>query len=499
MSLTEAQAWAVLATAEGVGPRAFGSLVRRFGSARGVVEAARPPGARSLRHPPPDPAPDGPDPLREGRLVEAIVAAASDDGQRRLLASVAEAGVSIVTLEDADYPTRLREIADPPPVLFASGARGAIATRPAVAVVGTRRASEAGRRIAARLAGEIAATGTAIVSGLAVGIDGVAHDAALREGAPTMAVLGSGHLRLYPAIHRGLARRIERAGGAVVTELAPTTRGTSFGFPRRNRIVSGLADATLVVEAPSRSGALITARLALEQGRECFVVPGPLDAPGFAGSLALLREHHGLTRIVVGATELLTDLGLDLAPVARGPGFGSLGATATRLAVAISDGLSTLDDLVAELDLAPAAVLGAITRLEERGLVIAAYGRYRPHGALATRGRRALDELAAGARPPDGASVAAVVPAATVGGGSRAPPGGPGGPSDGPVHARAAAWRRLRLRSGRCYPVADPAARPGPQAIARTRGLRGRRPSRDGHRSVRPPATNRSRTDRDIS
>ena len=154
----------------------------------------------------------------------------------------------------------------------------ALGTAQAVAVVGTRRPTERGRLVAARIATALVGAGAAVVSGLAIGIDGAAHDAAVTAGGTTVAVIGGGHASIYPRAHAALAEAIVAGGGAVVSELAPDVASTRGTFPRRNRVISGLADATVVVEAPARSGALITASWALEQGRDCFLVPGPIDA-----------------------------------------------------------------------------------------------------------------------------------------------------------------------------------------------------------------------------
>jgi DNA processing protein len=388
-SRPERDAWAILASADGVGPIAFASLIRRFGSASAVLAAAASDGGRRLRHPPPDLDALGPDPLRDGRLVEPIIAAV--DGAAKLLADIEASRSVILTLDDPAYPTRLRAVEDPPPVLYVRGATEALATERAVALVGTRRPTEQGRRVAARIAGAVAGAGATVVSGLAVGIDGVAHDAALRERAVTVGVLGSGQLRPYPLAHRGLARQIEQAGGAVVSELAPEVRPSRHTFPKRNRIISGLAEATVVVEAGIGSGALITARHALDQGRECFIVPGPMGAPEAAGALGFLREQAGLARIVAGVEELIDDLGLAdaarAAMLAPSPA-DELGVTESLIARAICDGRGTLDALALETGLATATILGAVTRLELRGLVVESLGRYRPAGLLATRGAR---------------------------------------------------------------------------------------------------------------
>jgi DNA processing protein len=297
------------------------------------------------------------------------------------------AGVTLVTLEDADYPVRLRAIDLPPHVLFLEGDRRALSVQRAVAVVGTRRPSDAGRLVAGRIAAALAAAGASVISGLAVGIDGAAHAAVLAVQGITVGVLGGGHGRLFPAAHRRLAAAIVAAGGAVVSELPPDAAATRGTFPRRNRIVSGLSDATVVVEAGARSGALLTAQWTLEQGRECFVVPGSIDSRTSAGCLSLLREAPGAARIVAGIPELLEDLDLVRIAGSRSVGFAAgaeLPPVPAQVADALVDGHATVDDLVATTQLPVASVLAALTMLESRGLVVDAYGRYRPAGVLAT-------------------------------------------------------------------------------------------------------------------
>ncbi len=297
-----------------------------------------------------------------------------------------------MTLADEAYPSRLRQIDLPPPVLFLHGDPTALDRPRAVAIVGTRRPTEIGRGTAGRIADGVASLGATIVSGLALGIDGTAHAAAVRAGMPTVAVIGGGHERLYPSAHRVLARAIVAGGGAVVSEFPPDTQPTRGTFPRRNRIISGLADATVVVEAGARSGALTTAAWALEQGRGLYIVPGRLDDPAVAGCLAFLREAGPEARIVSGVPELLEDLGL-LAPNGRRPAAGdSLLATLTgveqAIAVHVAAGMGTVDELARATAAGSATVLGALTTLEIRGLVIEAFGRYRVAGALAARAGR---------------------------------------------------------------------------------------------------------------
>ncbi len=398
-SVAEREAWAVLASVHGLGPATFGLLLREHGSARRVLElAASPAGRRAIRDGPAEDGGSDRDGWPVGRrrlaatLLEALGQAAADPAAA--LEAVRSSGVEVVTLDDPTYPGRLRGIEEPPVVLFVRGSVAALDPERAVAVVGTRRPTEAGRRIAARIADALARVEATTVSGLAVGIDGAAHAAAVAAGWPTIAVLGSGHGRLFPKAHRRLADAIVATGGVTVSELPPDASPTAGTFPRRNRVISGLAEATVVVEAATGSGALITARWALEQGRGCFLVPGPIDAPTSAGCLAFLREYAGEARIVAGLAELLDDLELvGASPVstdriARGPAsiaattalLGDAEAALARLLVA---GVTTVDELAARSGLPVSTVLGTLTLLEIRGLVAGAYGRYRPAGVLA--------------------------------------------------------------------------------------------------------------------
>ena len=396
----ERDAWTVLASIHGLGPVTFGRLLSRFGSGRAILEVARAPGGR--RHLLADDE-NATEPARRmsGDLATRIVDAAR--GSSQILDRVRQLGLTVVTLEDEAFPARLLGIEMPPHVLFVQGDPSVLSQRRAIAVVGTRRPSEYGRLVAARIAGAVSRVGSSVVSGLALGIDGAAHAGVVAERGTTVAVLGGGHGRLYPHAHRQLADVIVDAGGALVSELPPDSGPTRGTFPRRNRLISGLADATVVVEATAESGALITAGWALEQGRPCFVVPGAIGEPTSAGCLALLRDYPDLTRIVAGVPELLEDLGLarreeaettrraGAAPRSSGsrPGRASvlaeLGAGERSVAEALLAGRTTADELVAATKLPVAGVLGILTLLELRGLVSAAYGRYRPAGTLASR------------------------------------------------------------------------------------------------------------------
>jgi len=214
---------------------------------------------------------------------------------------IEEAGATIVPFTDRSYPARLRMIADPPPFLYVKGE-----FRPdddkAVAIVGSRSASEYGCRIARDLSHDLASLGFTVVSGMARGIDGTAHKTALEAGGRTIAVLGSGVDRAYPPEHGELYRRIVE-NGAVVSELPIGARPMAFNFPARNRLISGLSLGVVVVEATEKSGSLITASLALEQGREVFAVPGEAGASRSRGTHRLIRQGAKLVENVKDIVE----------------------------------------------------------------------------------------------------------------------------------------------------------------------------------------------------
>jgi len=393
VSSEERDAWAVLASANGLGPVGFAALMRRFGSASRVLDVARQRGgAEEIARVPLHEAVGG----AGGRsLIGTDVAttiAVVGANPAALIDQIGSLGLRIVTLEDPEYPRRLLGLELPPHVLFVRGAVATLDASHTIAVVGTRRPTESGRWIAGRIASAIAKARAVVVSGLAVGIDGAAHAAAVAARAPTVAVLGGGHAHLFPAAHRRLADAIVAEGGAIVSELSPDCAPMPGTFPRRNRLVSGLSDATVVVEAGLQSGALITAHWALEQGRDCFLVPGAMDAVTSAGCLAFLRAYPGQARVVAGVRELVEDLGLFAASdvpstVGAVPELRDLGSVERGIFEALLAGAVTVDDLVARTSLAVATVLGGLTLLEMRALVTGAYGRYRPAYSVADRAR----------------------------------------------------------------------------------------------------------------
>jgi len=281
---------------------------------------------------------------------------AMDGEVKAVLERSASMGWRWVTPETGGYPGLLAGTADPPLGLFVSGT---LPTGPAAAIVGSRRATPYGRQVASLLGHEAAAAGATVVSGMARGVDAAAHRGALEAGGPTVAVWGAGPGRVYPAEHRRLADEIREAG-ALVSEYLPGTPPRRHHFPERNRIIAGMAQALVVVEAAARSGALVTARLALDEGREVLAVPGSILSEASVGPNTLLRLG---ARPLLGPRDLLEELGLEEAG-SRGPGVSDV------LGEALPPGESrSVEELAACLERPISEVLNILLELELAGVV----------------------------------------------------------------------------------------------------------------------------------
>ncbi len=288
------------------------------------------------------------------------------------LARVEAADIRLIPLNDPAYPRTLREIPDPPPLLYLQGDLAEV-DQWAVAVVGTRRVSSYGRQITRQLVEGLVANGVTIVSGLARGTDTIAHQTALETGGRTLAVLGSGLDRLYPPENRRLARRIIDSGqGAVLTEYGLGVAPEARNFPPRNRVISGLSLGALLVEAGERSGALITARFALEQDREVFAVPGNINSPLSAGPNRLIQDG---AKAVLTVDDILEELNLAMVSdrVAVQLALPESAEEALLLARLSAQPLH-VDDLVRDSGLESAAVSSTLTLMELKGLVQAVGG-----------------------------------------------------------------------------------------------------------------------------
>lgn len=352
-----------LAAATGVGPRMRLALLAHFGSAEAVLAAS----AEELA----GVAGVGPktaamivESTADGRFADAVLALCHDRGVRTVLQGSAE------------YPALLGQIDDPPGLLFVRGGFQPCDAM-ALAVVGSRHATAYGRKVAWQLAGGLARAGYTVVSGLARGIDAAAHRGALDAGGRTIAVLGSGVLAVYPPEHDDLATEIV-GRGAVVSEVPPLTAPSRGAFPQRNRIVSGLSLGTIVVQGAENSGAMITARLAGEQGREVFAVPGPIDCRMSRGCHRLIRDG---ARLVETVDDVLEELGplFEAAATAEGreirvPAELRLDDVERRVLDAVdaaeADGdAANIDDVVAATGLAASRVLATLGVLEMRRIL----------------------------------------------------------------------------------------------------------------------------------
>jgi DNA processing protein len=347
----------LLALTPDVGPVLRRRLLERFGTAAAVLSASQ----SQLQDT------QGVGPKIAARIINARHEVQID----AQLTLVREHGLKVLLPRCGDYPRLLNEIPDPPGVLFVRGAlQGADAM--AVAIVGTRHATRYGKQQAERLAAGLARAGVTVVSGLARGVDAAAHQGALAAGGRTIAVLASGVLNVFPPEHDKLADEVV-AHGALVSEAAPTMPPLSGMFPQRNRIISGLSLGVVIVEAGDRSGALITARHAMEQGREVFAVPGPVDSPGSSGPHRLLRDG---AKLAASVDDILEELGHlpAAAPDQRG---GSIRAAAElklndvehAVLQAIDPAGTTLDDVAAACNLPIQRVLSTVSVLESRRLV----------------------------------------------------------------------------------------------------------------------------------
>ncbi|REK18180.1 MAG: DNA-protecting protein DprA [Planctomycetota bacterium] len=346
-----------LALVTGVGPRLRKVLLEAFGSPGDALSAT----ASQLRAVP----------GIGSELARRIASAREDIDVEAELRTCAKHDIQILSEAHQAYPRMLTEIHDPPGILFVQGTFEPVDAL-AVAIVGSRHATHYGIAQAERLAGSLARAGLTIVSGLARGIDAAAHRGALAAGGRTIAVLGSGLLNIYPPEHVELAREVVDRG-ALVSEVPPASPPMSGAFPQRNRIISGLSLGVMVVEAAARSGALISARHAMEQGREVFAVPGRIDSRMSRGCHRLIRDG---AKLVESADDVLEELGPLVAPAAttdgqevRHPAELALNPIEQQVLSAIASDPTTIDAIVTDSGLPTPQVLSTISVLEMRHLV----------------------------------------------------------------------------------------------------------------------------------
>jgi DNA processing protein len=355
------EAWASLQLLPGLGTRSLVALLKAFGGPVELRAASR---------------------ARLAKFASHDVAAAIERGPdrallERTLAWLREPGHWLVAWDDADYPGALLAIADPPPVFCYAGRRELL-RRPAIAVVGSRNATPQGTEHATAFAATLSAAGLTIVSGLATGIDAAAHRGGLSADGRSIAVVGTGLDRVYPAANSALAQRLAQDGG-LLSEFPLGTPPLPENFPRRNRVISGLARGVLVIEATLNSGSLITARLAAEQGREVFAVPGSINSPFSKGTHRLIRDG---AKLVETAQDVLEELGLEPSPAtastetagAAGDKAADIKGPARRVLTALGHDPAGIDLLVRRTGLAADAITVALVELEVAGRVISLPG-----------------------------------------------------------------------------------------------------------------------------
>jgi DNA processing protein len=344
--------WLALNFIPGIGPVLIKALLGRFGDPEHVFRAS----PRELT---------GVDGI--GHRLATLIKETDIQGRvRRELKLIQQLNISIVTLMDASYPNNLKQIYDPPPLLYVRGELQAKDTL-AISMVGSRLTSNYGRAITERIAGDLARHGVTIVSGMARGIDSAAHRGALSAGGRTIAVLGCGVDVVYPPENRNLSKEIT-ANGAVISEFPLSTRPEAANFPRRNRIISGLSLGVVVVQASSRSGSLITARLALEQNRDVFAVPGNVGMAASQGTNRLIKEGAKLV-------ESVHDILEEILPRFRRDGLIATEVTPPleeeeeRVYCLLGDEPMHIDSIIARTGMDASRVCAILLQLELKGLV----------------------------------------------------------------------------------------------------------------------------------
>jgi DNA processing protein len=350
--------WA-LSGIEGVGPAVFLRLIEKFGCASAVFEST---GDSILRSE-----------TVNRNLADKIAGPRNwNEVKERFDKSLPE-GAGFICLTQEGYPPKLRNITDPPPYLYFRGSLE-IFDKPTLAVVGSRRPTDYGLRMTSRLVSELATAGVVIISGLAYGIDGAAHQSALESGGQTAAVFGCGLDYVYPSGHRGLAKRIAESG-CLLSEFPKGTRPEKFNFPVRNRIVSGLSDGVLVVEAGEKSGALVTASLALEQGRDVLAVPGSVDNKFSFGPNDLIKQGAAA---VTTADDIFANFGWHKSTVIKEPEYDVARLSKDELLVfnLLSAQALHIDELVRKAELGPGRTAQALLNLELKGFIIRKPGNY---------------------------------------------------------------------------------------------------------------------------
>jgi DNA processing protein len=350
--------WA-LSGIDGIGPAAFLRLIENFGSAAAVFSASSEKLVSSE--------------AVNRNLAEKIASTGNWEKLSEKFRKTIPSGARIMALTEQAYPSKLKNIPDPPPILYYEGDI-AIFERPTLAVVGSRRPTDYGLRLTSRIVGELAGAGVVIISGLAYGIDGTAHQAALEARGLTAAIFGCGLDIIYPSGHKALAQRIIQSG-CLVSEFPGGTRPERFNFPVRNRVVAGLSDGVMVVEAGPKSGALVTARLALDQGRDVLAIPGAVDSEQSYGPNALIKQG---AVAVTSAQDIFDNFGWHRATAAREPGYdlSKLSRDETAVFQILSVQPMHVDEIGRKSGFGPGKTAEALLNLELKGFIMRKPGNF---------------------------------------------------------------------------------------------------------------------------
>lgn len=349
--------WIALNSVRGLGPVRIKNLLNRYGTPEKVFEKSKS------------------EITRDGVIPEMCIAHLYDPdlfkNAERQLQWAEKIGISVITLNDSQYPLYLKEIFAPPPVLYIKG-KTSVFSRHAVAVVGTRTPTSYGKNAAVSITRDLVQQKITVVSGLARGIDSAAHETCIKNGGSTVAVLGCGIDKTYPPENRVLAEKIIESG-ALVSEFPLGTAPEPYNFPRRNRIISGLSAAVLVVEAGEKSGSLITAHYALQQGKDIFAVPGPITSPMSAGTFNLLKEGASPARSGFEIAECLKVIthpivNFTSCPAPRLPA-GLLSDAEREVYEQISSTPVRIDELAGDESRSPGELPGILLNLELKGLI----------------------------------------------------------------------------------------------------------------------------------
>lgn len=303
----------------------------------------------------------------EDQLINEFLSWRDNLDETKISAELARHQIECVTISDPDYPPLLKQIYDPPFCLFI---RGRLSAENCLAVVGSRKFSIYGKQVAENLTEELAKRGITIVSGLALGIDSIAHESALRQNGKTIAVLGSGvdPLHIAPANHAALAERIIGKNGAIISEYPPGTMPSKYSFPQRNRIIAGLSMGVLVIEAAEKSGSLITAQCALDNGREVFAVPQNITSPTSFGTNNLIKSG---ARAITGVEDIIEALNIEktITSVENRKNPPTLSPTETILMASITREPIHIDEIIKAGALPSNIVNGTLTLLEMKGII----------------------------------------------------------------------------------------------------------------------------------